>query len=47
MESEVEIGLEERPVMTSNYQLERWGEILASPRSVTTLNSFSGMTISA
>ena len=46
MESEVEIGLEDRLVMTSNYQLKRWGEILASPRSVTTLNNFSGMRIS-
>lgn len=47
MESEVEIGLEDRLVMTSSYQLKRWGEILASPRSVTTLADFSGIKISA
>lgn len=47
MESEGETGLEDWLVMTSNYQLKRWGEILASPRSVTTLNNFNGMRISA
>jgi len=47
MESEVEIGLEQRLVMTSDYQLERWSEILASPLSVTTLTSFSRIRISS
>lgn len=47
MESEGEIALEDRLVMTSNYQLKRWVEILASPKSVTMLNNFSGMRISS
>lgn len=47
MKSEVEIGLEHGLVMTSDYQLKRWSEILASPLSVTTLTSFSGMRISS